>query len=367
MNPVELHAAIPVIVLTGFLGAGKTSLLNDYLACPASSGTAVIVNEFGDIPIDNDLVRVGNAEIVSTTTGCLCCAPGADIRTTLFELMEARRARQVAPFDRVVIETTGLADPAPVINQLVHGALRSPSMEHIRVGRQFCLAGVICVVDTVVGPLTLERHFECMKQVAMADCVILSKGDMRDGGSRRDIDEQRAALRALNLSATILDRHDPNFDVALPFAPRPYAPEALGADVEGWLAMEQALAGTRHAAPSANRHADRGIRTAAFTIDTPLDPRTLDGFMSILRMAAGASLLRLKGIVCLSTEPERPVVIQAVQHCIHPPHRLQAWPGPDRRSRLVAVTCDIEARTLDAFFDALRPKPERNRNRAAIR
>lgn len=356
-GPEAQPTPIPVIVLTGFLGAGKTTLLNEFLSGPGAVGTAVIVNEFGDISIDHDLVQVGEKEVMVTTTGCICCTPGSDVRSSLAELMEARRNREIPRFERVVVETTGLADPAPVINQLVRGGMAVNSILAYRVAEQFALMGVVCAVDAIFAPLTLERHFECLKQVALADRIVITKGDLARDGGANETEDIRSLLREVNPTAPIVERHAPSFDLPSLFAPAPYAPETLATDVEGWLAIE--AAGLREHAPSQDgpsQHLGGLIRTQSFIFNEPTDPQALDGFLSLLRLAAGSRLLRLKGLVALRDDMSKPVVVQAVQHSIHPPLRLDDWPSEDRRTRIVVIVTDIEEKVLSSFFDVLRPK-----------
>jgi G3E family GTPase len=348
---------IPVTLLTGFLGSGKTTLLNALLSDPAFGDTAVIVNEFGDISIDHDLVTVGKKEMMVTTTGCICCTVGSDVRSSLAELLDAARTGATPSFSRVVIETTGLADLAPVINQIVPGATPAAGLRDHVVGRAFTLAGVVCTVDIVTADLIIDRYFEAMKQVAFADRLVLTKTDLaRDPASLADIDILKERLRGLNPSAELLDRNDPQLDLATLFAPRSYAPQDLGPDVEGWLALEQALAGdaaSRVAHAAADRHSDGGILTSSMTSEKPIAAKDLDAFFLVLKAAASIRLLRLKGIICLADDPERPLVVHCVQHSVHPPKRLDAWPSDDRRTRIVAITHDIDPKALRQLFEAV--------------
>lgn len=176
--PADNPSLIPVFVLTGFLGSGKTTLLRSLLADPSFADTAVVMNEFGDVSIDHDLLRIGGTEMMVTTTSCLCCSPSSDLRASLFDLHALARVRLSRSFARVVVETTGIADPAPAINQLIPGGAPAIGLRDHTVARSFELAGVVTLVDAILGPMTLERHFECLKQVAFADRIVITKTDM---------------------------------------------------------------------------------------------------------------------------------------------------------------------------------------------
>jgi G3E family GTPase len=259
-----MHKA-PVFVLTGFLGAGKSTLLNRLLVDPDFADTAVIINEFGDVALDHDLVRVGETQIARTTTGCLCCTIGSDVRSTLHELHVLADAGEIA-FDRVIIETTGLADPAPLVNQLIPGGARASGLRDHLVARNFQLAGVVTLVDIVTGELSIENHFEAAKQVAFADRIVLTKTDLaHDPASMRDIDNLRARLRTVNAVAPVSDAHGAGFDPGELFQPRAYAPATLGDDVIGWLALERQFAA--NPSTSGARTGERGPHPSPVTAD----------------------------------------------------------------------------------------------------
>ncbi|RWK51633.1 GTP-binding protein [Mesorhizobium sp.] len=354
----------PVFVLTGFLGAGKSTLLNRLLADPAFCDTAVIINEFGDVALDHDLVRVGKTQVARTTTGCLCCTIGSDIRSTLHELHVLAGAGEIS-FDRVIVETTGLADPAPLVNQLIPGGAPALGLSDHLVARNFELAGVVTLVDIVTGELSIENHFEAAKQIAFADRMVLTKADLaRDPASIRDIENLRTRLAALNRAAPIDDAHHRGFELAALFQRRVYAPASLGDDVIGWLALEDAirgdgghpLNGTAGTSPFA-RHGGR-IRTFAITRELPIARDALQKFLHLLSMSAGPRLLRVKGLVHDRDEPERPRVIHAVQHVVYPPAVLDDWPSADRRTRLVFITDGVDPEPVRQLFEAaLEGKP----------
>ncbi len=356
----DTRSPVPVSVLTGFLGAGKTTLLNRLLSDPAMAGTAVIINEFGEIGLDHLLVETADDNIFEMASGCLCCTIRGDLVDTLIRLIERRDTGDVMAFDRVVIETTGLADPAPVLHTL---------MNHAYLLQRFRLEGVITVVDAYNGPETLDRHAEAVKQVAVADRIVLTKADLLVGvPGENQLFEIVGRLRRLNPAARLLEvQRDVSanrlFNAGL------YDPETKSPDVARWLAADayevpkRAARGRRrrgsttHAHDHAghdhdvNRHDDH-IRAFSIANDKPISLWGFELFLELLRSYHGPNLLRVKGIVKLDDDETRPMVIHGVQHVFHPPVRLEAWPDDDHRSRLVFITRDIERQELDKLFQA---------------
>jgi len=347
---------IPVFVLSGFLGSGKSTLLNELMTMQQFAASAMVINEFGDVALDHDLVVAGKPELTVTTTGCICCTAGSDIRASLFELHEARRTENAPAFDRVIVETTGLADLAPVINQIIPGgAPASGYRDHI-VARAFRLAGVITLVDAIHADANLDEHFECVKQVAFADCLVISKSDlMKDPASRGELAALRDRLRHINPAADILDRNDPSFRFDLAFHPRNYAVADRSGDVHGWLALERILAAD--STPNDSAHgagrAGGGIETVTLIADKPIARRDYKTFLSLLHLAAGPRLLRMKGLIAFDDDPEHPWAIHAVQHSVHPSRRLDAWPTSDRRTRIVAIVHGIDPDRFREMFRQL--------------
>jgi G3E family GTPase len=340
----------PVIVLSGFLGAGKSTLLSDLLGDPEFGDTALIINEFGDISIDHDLVRVGERDMMITTTGCLCCTAGSDVRASLFELHESVQRQLGRSFSRVIVETTGLADPAPVVNQLIPGGAPAIGLRDHVVARRFRLAGFVCVVDVLAAEQTLDQHFECLKQIAFSDRIVLTKTDLAKG----PFEELLRQIADINPAADVVDRHAPQFDIARLFEAREFATVERKEDVEDWLALDRVLAAeqsSEHAATSKGRHAGR-IQTFSIVRDAPVSQTDFGGFLSLLQSAAGDRLLRVKGLIAVSDDIDRPILIHAVQHTIYPYVRLEQWPSEDRRTRLVVICRDIGPEAVQELFDA---------------
>ncbi|MDE3813327.1 GTP-binding protein [Sinorhizobium meliloti] len=354
----RLYDSVPVTLLTGFLGSGKTTLLNDMLADHRMQGTAVIVNEFGTVPIDHDLVRKGSETYFRTTTGCICCTATSDIRSSLSDLHEARLRGDIPPVSRVVIETTGLADPAPIINSIIPGG--SPAMglrDHV-VARHFHLARVVTTFDVLDGRATLNSFMEGWKQLAFADHVVLTKIDI--AGTGRDWPEE---LRALNPAAVYHDRHRQGFDLAEAFGDGAYSVTDKAEDVPGWLAMERLRPHADHT-HDPNRHGDE-IEAISLSHDVPLSPQAVDTFLHIVTTNIGSGLLRLKGMFALTDDPARPLVAHAVQHRLYPLQRLEYWPDEDHRSRVVLIGQDMAAKPIRDLFAVLAPRAARNKRGAA--
>ncbi|WP_333835368.1 CobW family GTP-binding protein [Rubrimonas sp.] len=343
---------IPVTLLTGFLGAGKSTLLSAVLRDPRFSDTAIVVNEFGEVGLDGALIAHAPEQIVETTTGCLCCTIRGDIREALVRLHARMMAGEVAGFSRLVIETTGLADPAPPIQTLIADP---------RLARRFALAGVVTAVDAVNGDATLDRHEEAVRQVAVADRIVLTKTDLaRDPASRRDLDALAARLQALAPGAVILDRNAPEFDLRRLFDMTAFDPGAKSMDVRGWLNAESLEAdGHSHHEHGhghdhhhdVSRHGP-DIRAFCVTLDEPVPTMGFTTALEILIANQGPALLRVKGVVCLAEKPERPIVIHGAQHVFHDPVILDAWPDADRRTRLVFITQGVGQAPVDAFLRA---------------
>jgi len=345
------RARIPVTLLTGFLGAGKTTLVSRLLRDPRFSDTAVVINEFGEVGLDHLLVEhLRDDAVIEMTSGCLCCTVRGDIRQALLMLLHRSEVGEIPLFERLVIETTGLADPAPVIHTL---------MTDLRLDARFRLARVATVVDAVNGLSTLDAHPEAVKQAAVADHLLISKTDTAEGQAR--VGELVARLRELAPGAVLKDVNAPAFD------PRALADDggvfdaaAKPAQVLDWLNAEahaQVHVGHGHHdhdhgghAHEVNRHSD-AIRAFCLTLDRPMSGLGFSFAMELLASHQGPDLLRVKGLIAIDEYPDKPVVVHMVQHMVQAPARLDAWPSEDRRTRLVFITRNIPPQPLAGFFE----------------
>jgi dihydroorotase len=352
----DLSPLIPVTLLTGFLGSGKTTVLNHVLKQPGMGATAVIVNEFGEIGLDHLLVERSSEDVVLLNSGCLCCTVRGDIVDTLTNLFVDRGKGKVPHFTRVAIETTGLADPAPIL----HTLMTDPT-----VAARYVLDGVVTTVDAVNGAATLNRQPEAIKQAAVADLLLLTKTDLVEPSTRQIIEDR---LSELNPSAQIVAVAQGAADPALLFNNGFYNAATKSVDVRRWLRDEAFESdhthdhdpGHTHEQTDINRHDDR-IRAFCITRERPISWATVSAWLDELATTRGDDLLRLKAIVALSDRPEQPIVLHGVQHLFHPPVLLPDWPSEDRRTRMVFITRDLPREeietTLAAFEEAVEEAP----------
>lgn len=354
MPAINAAERIPVTVLTGFLGSGKTTVLNHVLKHPGMSETAVIINEFGEIGLDHLLVETATEDVVLMSSGCLCCTVRGDIADTLTDLFVKRAKGRIPEFRRVVIETTGLADPAPVLHALMSDPI---------VAERYMLDGVVATVDAVNGAATLDNHQEAVKQAAIADRLLLTKSDLADSDGMAALARRLAALNPTASPLLVTQGEvDPQalFDLGL------FDPERKSVEVQRWL-NDEALAEDRdlddhghdhHHHLDVNRHDDR-IRAFSIVRDKPISWNALSGWLDSLASMRGDDLLRVKAIVAIADRPGQPVVLHGVQHLFHPPVLLPAWPSDDHRTRIVFITRDLPQDVIEKSLAAFEEVDER--------
>jgi G3E family GTPase len=325
----------PVTVITGFLGSGKTTLLNHLLTDPGMTDTAVIINEFGEVALDHLLVESAIENTVVLQSGCICCTVRGDLVDTLSDLMAKLQAGAIPGFSRVAIETTGLADPVPILQTLATDPLIAPL---------FRLNTVVTTVDAVNGTSELGGFPEAVKQVALADTVALTKKDL---ASAQAVSRLKARLRTINPALTILDARHGSISPDAAFPQVDNAPRAA-TELQRWLRFDafaadhdamSAVGTYAHHHDDTNRHDDR-IRAFAITLDDPIRWEDLEAWLNSVLSLRGSDMLRVKGILNIVGQPG-PVVLHAVQHLLHPLSRLEKWPDEDHRSRIVFITRDI--------------------------
>lgn len=368
----QIDHRIPVSVITGFLGAGKSTLLNRLLRHPDMGETAVIVNEFGEIGLDHALIASSKEDTILLSSGCLCCTVRGDLVNTFRDLTAKRDKGEVKPFKRVVIETTGLADPAPVLHTLMSDPV---------VAERCRLESVVTLVDAVNGDGTLDHHIEAVKQAAVADRLVLTKVDLAE---QKGVQKLRHRLQHLNPGAAVFTAIAGDIAPKQLFNAGLYDPTTKSFDVQNWLRAESYEHGHDHhhdhdhdhghghdhehdhghhhdhghqhfetadGKLDVNRH-DASIQSFCLTFDAPFEWNTLATWLDLLAAYRGDNLLRVKGLVNV-TGVDRPVVIHGVQHLFHPPATIPAWPDDDRRSRIVFITRELGREVIEQTLVAL--------------
>lgn len=335
---------IAVTIFTGFLGSGKTTLLNRVLKDPLLTDTAVIVNEFGEVGIDNLLVEQADDGLIELSNGCLCCTMRGQLVDSLASLVDRLQTGRIKRLNRVVIETTGLADPAPILQAL---------LGHTAMVQSFVIDGVITTVDAINGLETLARHKEARNQVAFADRIVLTKTDLV--ADKKNLEPLTSELGKLNSTAEILYSDAAHCPPSALVNIGVFDLNKKAPDIKNWLGQEEEHEHHHHH-HDVNRHSDT-IHAFSLTHDRPVPYFALEAFIDLLRANHGAQMLRMKGIVELEEDPSRPVVIHGVQTLFHPPVRLSGWPNDRHETRLVMITDGIDETTVREMFDAFLGKP----------
>lgn len=312
---------LPVTLLTGFLGSGKTTLLNRLVGAPEFADCVVIVNEFGEIGLDHLLIEHVDESMRILNNGCVCCTVRGDLIDTLADLA-ARRRRGELRFSRAVIETTGLADPAPII----HSLIVDPSLTG-----DWVLDGVVTTIDAINGPATLKAHKEAARQAGVADVLVITKTDLT---ADHAVASLRSSLRTINPQAEVVLASEPGV--------------VSGRLTRGLRSTEWRPLVEFHA--HEHSHDTSAVRAHCLVFDEPVEESAVLEWLDLLAAMRGEDLLRVKGIVAVAGDPARPRVIQSVQHVVHPVTILESWPSDDRRTRLVFITQDIDTSVIDRTF-----------------
>lgn len=334
------HTRIPVTLLTGFLGAGKTTLLNALLRHPDMKGTAVVINEVGEVGLDNLLLDQPQEDQVLVEGGCICCTVHGELSAGMRRLLERSQRNEIPEILRVVIETTGLASPPPILRTFVDSKFLK---------KHFSLDGVVTLVDAVNGLHTLKQHREAQQQVVAADRLLISKTDLPEAGH---LEALKARLRELNPQAEVVVLTKEMATPPLLIAGGRHNPQSPDFSALNWLGEPEAIA-TKPAAPLAPAGVqelahDPDIRNFSLIVDDPIPPAAFFKWLEQVRISCGPDLLRMKGLVNLQGF-QRPTVIHAVQLLLHPPTQLQAWPSEDRRTRIVFITRGWTQATIDRW------------------
>jgi len=358
---------IPVTLLTGFLGAGKTTLLNHLIRDPEAGQIAVIMNEFGDVGLDHDLIEEAMDETVLLQSGCLCCAVLGDLAKTLSALI-AKRNAGILSFDRIVIETSGIADPGPIVHTLATDR---------QIAQTFRLDGVVTLADAATGMQTLDQQFEAVHQVAMADVLILSKTDLVEPF---DLSRLEKRLDGINSSARRIRADHGRVPVGTLFALSGMREGVTSSDLDNWLGMTPDLAKPDPLAglsgfaakpavsmtfnpsmPAAHNHHDHRIKSASIEVKEPIPANVFDFWLDTLIALKGPNILRMKGILHVEGL-QYPFVFHGVQHIFDAPVPLKSWEREDTTSRVVVIARDMEEADLKASLEMLLMRPE---NKAA--
>jgi G3E family GTPase len=351
MSAANADLLRPVTVLTGFLGSGKTTTLARLLKAPEFAGTVAIINEFGEIGLDHLLIETSEERFALLDNGCVCCTVRDDLVETLLCLVARAAAGELPDFRRVVVETTGLADPAPILHAL---------MAEPRLTDAYRIDGVVATVDAVNGLATLKAHQEAVKQAAIADRLLVTKTDL---AAADELARLLSRLSQLNPTATVIPSREGDAPAAaligvgleagrggpgeiVDWFERATAPPRFRAEVHDTV-HDTTCGDPRCTNPSHGRRHGEGISTFSIIIDHPVEWGAFRRWLEYLAMLKGEDLLRFKGLIQIAERPDTPIVVHGVQHVFHPPRELTAWPSADRRTRLVFITRNISRSLIE--------------------
>ena len=331
--------SISITVLTGFLGSGKTTLLSEFVKNENVNDVAFIINEFGEVGLDHNLIESSDETVLELQNGCICCTIQEDLKSTLLNLLTKMQKGLIKKFNKVIIETTGLADPVPIIHTL---------MTSIDLVRAYKFDGIITIVDVINGDKTFNNHLESIKQVAFANKVILSKVDL---GDAKKIENIIKRIGKINPKAAVIESKKGLLPIKEFYGLNDYQPNTESWDVRQWLSEEKNKVKHSHDHNhhhDINRH-DNDIKSFSLVTNKPVSMTSLNFFLELLSNQMGEKMLRIKGIINVEGE-DRPAIIHGVQHIFHPLEWLEKWPDNDVSTRLVFITNKIEKSIVEQFF-----------------
>ena len=345
--PSQQTKEIPVVIITGFLGSGKTTVLNYVLKQPGMKSTAVIINEFGEIGIDHLLVEASTEQMVELNNGCICCTIRGDLADKLGSLAMWLDTGRIPPVERVIVETTGLADPAPIVHTLM-------TDEHLL--NRYRLDGVVTVVDAIAGMSSFDRFPEALKQVAIADRLILSKRDLvQELSDWKTYSNLTARIRRINPRVEIHETRNGAIDPKLMHCRSTDDPEHTFRDFDDWLsaAAEYSTTNSSHGHHDGNAHThdDGDIKSFVIELKHPVNSEQFNAFLQALAIEFGEYILRVKGILHVESVPDQPAIIHGVQHVFFPVSWLDRWPDEERSSKIVFITQGLDSKQIKGRFN----------------